>query len=78
MIGTIEDVGGRMNLRNLFAVNIIFALSFGLSCALFTQWVFSLYGITADDPSFWAPRLLGGSILGSSILNGGKEYRKLC
>jgi hypothetical protein len=57
-----------MTLRNLFAVNLIFALFFGLSCALLPRWVFTLYGITADDPAFWAARLLGGSILGFSTL----------
>jgi hypothetical protein len=57
-----------MNLCNRFAVNIILALFLGLSCALLLRWVFALHGITADDLAFWAARLLGGSILGFSIL----------
>jgi hypothetical protein len=57
-----------MKLRHLFALNIFFALFFGLSCPLLPRWVFSLYGVTADDAAVWTARLVGGSILGFATL----------
>ena len=57
-----------MRLRHLFAVNIIFALFFGLSCTLLPRSVFWLYGVQPQEPALWATKLLGGSILGFATL----------
>lgn len=57
-----------MKLRQLFAVNLVFALFFGASCTFLPRWVFALYGVHAEDPALWATRLLGGSILGFATL----------
>ena len=57
-----------MRLRHLFAVNVLFALFFGASCAVLPRWVFTLYGVHADGPALWVTRLAGGSILGFATL----------
>jgi len=59
-----------MKLRHLFTINIFFAVFFGLSCSLFTGWVFRLYGLPPDPAAAWACRLAGGSILGFAALMG--------
>lgn len=57
-----------MKLRHLFTINLVFAIFFGLSCALLPRWVFQLYGLAADDAAIWTARLVGGSILGYATL----------
>jgi uncharacterized membrane protein len=57
-----------MNLRRLLAVNIVIALFFGLSCALFPRWVLQLYGVACDAAAVSSARLVGGSILGFALL----------
>jgi hypothetical protein len=57
-----------VKLRQLFAINLIFAIFFGMSCAVFPRWVFQLYGLPADDGAIWTARLVGGSILGYATL----------
>ena len=57
-----------MKLRQLFIVNMFFALFFGGSCSLFPRWVFSLYGLVPNDAAVWTARLVGGSILGFATL----------
>lgn len=57
-----------MKLRHLFTINIFFAVSIGGACALFPRFVFSLYGLVADEAGIWVTRLVGGSILGFATL----------
>lgn len=57
-----------MNLRNLFTLNLIFAIFFGISCSLFPVWVLQLYGLASTDAAIWTTRLVGGSILGFASL----------
>jgi hypothetical protein len=57
-----------MNLRNLFTLNIIFAIFFGLSCTLLPAWVLQLYGLVPAEAAIWTTRLVGGSILGFATL----------
>jgi hypothetical protein len=38
-----------MIVRNLFAVDFITVVFFGLSCSLFPHRVFQLYGAASDD-----------------------------
>ena len=57
-----------MKLQHLFTANLVFALFFGLSCAVFPAWVFQLYGLTGDPGGLWVARLVGGSILGFATL----------
>ena len=57
-----------MKLQNLFKINLVIAIFFGLSCALFPAWVFQLYGLSANDAAIWVTRLVGGSILGYATL----------
>jgi hypothetical protein len=57
-----------MKLRHLFTINIFFAILIGGACALFPRFVFSLYGLVADDAGIYVTRLVGGSILGFSTL----------
>jgi hypothetical protein len=57
-----------MNLRNLFTLNLVFAIFFGVSCALLPGWVLQLYGLPASDAAIWTTRLVGGSILGFATL----------
>jgi hypothetical protein len=61
----LEDM---MKLQNLFTINLIFAIIFGVSCAVFPSWVFQLYGLPADASAIWVCRLVGGSILGYATL----------
>jgi hypothetical protein len=57
-----------MKLRQLFNINIFFAIFFGASCTLFPHWVFKLYGLAPDESAIWTARLVGGSILGFATL----------
>jgi hypothetical protein len=57
-----------MKLRNLFVINIFFAIFFGGSCTFFPRFVFSLYGLIPDEASVWVTRLAGGSILAFATL----------
>jgi hypothetical protein len=57
-----------MKLQHLFAINLVIALFFGVTCALFPAWVFQLYGLSANDAAIWTARLVGGSILGYATL----------
>jgi len=57
-----------VKLRQLFTINLFFAIFFGVSCAVFPRWVFQLYGLPADDAAIWTTRLLGGAILGYATL----------
>ncbi|HUW12992.1 MAG TPA: hypothetical protein VM537_24915 [Anaerolineae bacterium] len=57
-----------MNLRNLFTLNLIFAVFFGLSCSLLPVWVLQLYGLVPGEAAIWTTRLAGGSILGFATL----------
>jgi hypothetical protein len=57
-----------MKLTRLFTLNLFFAIFFGVTCSLFPQWVFQLYGLGAGDAAIWTARLVGGSILGLATL----------
>jgi hypothetical protein len=57
-----------MKLRTLFTINLFFAVFFGASCTLSPRFVFWLYGLSPDNASIWATRLVGGSILGYATL----------
>jgi len=57
-----------MNLRHLFTLNLIIAIFFGISCALFPVWVLQLYGLVPNEAGIWTTRLVGGSILGFATL----------
>jgi hypothetical protein len=57
-----------MNLRNLFTLNLFFAIPIGGACVLFPAFVYQLYGLTTNDAGFWASALAGGSILGFASL----------
>ena len=57
-----------MNLRNLFTLNLVIAIFFGISCALFPVWVLQLYGLVPTEAAIWTTRLVGGSILGYATL----------
>jgi len=57
-----------VTLRHLFGVNLVFALFFGLTCALVPRQLCSLYGLPLEEAGVWTTRLLGGSILGFATL----------
>jgi len=57
-----------MNLRRLFALNLVFALFFGLGCSLIPRQLFALYGLDIGETARWTTRLVGGSILGFATL----------
>jgi ferric-dicitrate binding protein FerR (iron transport regulator) len=57
-----------MHLRRLFAVNLVFALFFGLTCTFAAGRICAVYGLTADTAALWTTRLLGGSLLGFATL----------
>lgn len=57
-----------MKLRHLFTINLFFAVFFGVSCSVFSGWVFQLYGLVPDKAAVWVCRLAGGSILGFATL----------
>lgn len=57
-----------MKLKNLFTLNLFFAVFFGISCAFLPVWCSKLYDLTPDDASIWTTRLAGGSILGFATL----------
>ena len=57
-----------MKLNHLFAVNIFFALFFGVTCTFFAGWVLGLYGLPAGTGALWTTRLEGGSLLGFASL----------
>jgi hypothetical protein len=57
-----------MSLQRLFAINLVLALLFGLSCALLPGEICAAYGLTANTAALWTTRLLGGSLLGFATL----------
>jgi len=57
-----------MKLRQLFTVNLMIAIFFGLSCSFFPRQLFHLYGLELNKAGVWATRLVGGSILGYATL----------
>jgi hypothetical protein len=57
-----------MKLRQLFSINLVIAIFFGLSCSLIPRQLFQLYGLMLDEAGVWATRLVGGSILGYATL----------
>jgi hypothetical protein len=57
-----------MKLRQLFAVNLVIAIFFGLSCFLLPRQLFQLYGLELEESGVWVTRLVGGSILGYATL----------
>ena len=57
-----------MNLRQLFSINLAFAMFFGLTCALVPRQLCEAYGLPLDEAGVWTTRLLGGSILGFATL----------
>jgi hypothetical protein len=57
-----------MKLRQLFVINLVIALFFGLVCSLLPRQLFALYGLSADPGGIWTIRLVGGSILGFATL----------
>jgi hypothetical protein len=57
-----------MKLRQLFSINLVIAVFFGLSCTFIPRQLFQLYGLTLDGSGVWATRLVGGSILGYATL----------
>jgi hypothetical protein len=57
-----------MTLRRLFGINLVFALFFGLTCAVVPRQVYAAYGLVPDEAGVWVTRLLGGSILGFATL----------
>jgi hypothetical protein len=57
-----------MKLKQLFSINIFFALFFGMTCAFFAGWALQLYGLAPEAGALWTTRLAGGSILGFASL----------
>ncbi len=57
-----------MKLRQLFSINLILAVFFGLSCSLLPAWVLGPYGLGPDAGAIWTTRLVAGSILGFASL----------
>jgi hypothetical protein len=57
-----------MKLRQLFTINLVIAIFFGLSCFLLPRQLFQLYGLELDESGVWVTRLVGGSILGYATL----------
>jgi hypothetical protein len=57
-----------MTLRRLFAINLVLALLFGLSCTLLPAEICAAYGLAANTAARWTTRLLGGSLLGFATL----------
>jgi hypothetical protein len=57
-----------MKLRQLFTINLVIAVFFGLSCFLLPRQLFQLYGLELDESGVWVTRLVGGSILGYATL----------
>jgi hypothetical protein len=57
-----------MKLRNLFAINIFFAIFFGGTCTFLPHFIFSMYNLVPDEAAIWVTRLTGGSILGFATL----------
>jgi hypothetical protein len=57
-----------MKLRQLFTINLVIAIFFGLSCSLLPRQLFQLYGLELDESGVWVTRLVGGSILGYATL----------
>jgi uncharacterized membrane protein len=57
-----------MKLRHLFAVNIVLAVFFGVSCSVFPAWVLQMYGLVPNPAAVWTTRMVGGSILGFGTL----------
>lgn len=57
-----------MKLRQLFTINLVIAMFFGLSCFLLPRQLFQLYGLELDESGVWVTRLVGGSILGYATL----------
>ena len=57
-----------MKLQNLFTINLVIAIFFGVSCSIFASWVLQMYSLATDDGAIWTTRLVGGSILGFASL----------
>jgi hypothetical protein len=57
-----------MNLRRLFAINVVLAVLFGVTCTLLPRQLCELYGLPLDTAGVWTTRLLGGSLLGFATL----------
>lgn len=57
-----------MKLQHLFAINLVIAIFFGLTCSLLPRQLFQLYGLALDEAGVWVTRLVGGSILGFATL----------
>ena len=56
-----------MTLRNLFIVNAVIALFFGLSFVLAPALTLSLYGVTVSAAGILLARLLGATLLGICV-----------
>ena len=52
-----------MKLKNLFILNAVLALVFGLSFVLIPVQALSLYGVTVDAPLKFVGQLYGGALL---------------
>jgi hypothetical protein len=57
-----------MKLSQLFSINFVIAIFFGLTCSLIPHQLFQLYELGLDEAGVWATRLVGGSILGYATL----------
>lgn len=57
-----------MTLRNLFIINVVIALFFGLSLALAPALLVSFYGVTLSQAGIWVARLWGAASLGYAVV----------
>lgn len=57
-----------MTLRNLFIVNAVLALVFGLSFVLAPALTLSLYGVTVSAAGIILARLMGAMLLGYAVV----------
>jgi hypothetical protein len=57
-----------MKLQQLFTINLVIAIFFGVSCTVLPVLVLYIYGLSPNDAAIWTTRLVGGSILGFATL----------
>jgi len=58
-----------MTLKNLFTLNAVVTLIFGLAFLLLPAQTFSLYGVTADAPMKFVGELFGSAFLAFSVIS---------
>ena len=57
-----------MKVSTLFTINAILAIVFGLGFIFAPVWLFSLYGVTADEPLAVTGQLLGSAFVTFAII----------